>query len=107
MILQVIFDLIKGSNGSPSSSSSLHYIDYQMSTPTQYQKVLRSIWGIISSYDADKKIPAFGFGAKISFPNLKTNGVCHSFPLNDNPKNPEIDGLNNLMNCYVNALKNM
>jgi len=78
-----------------------------MNTPTQYQKVLSSIWGIISSYDADKKIPAFGFGAKINFPNLKTNGVCHSFPLNDNPTNPEIDGLNNLMNCYVNALKNM
>jgi len=76
---------IEGSNGSPTSSSSLHYVN---NLPTQYQKVLSSIWGIISSYDADKKIPAFGFGAKINFPNLRTNGVCHSFPLNDNPKNP-------------------
>lgn len=59
-----------------------------MNTPTQYQMVLRSIWGIISNYDSDKKIPAFGFGARIKFPNLKTSGVCHSFPINDNPQNP-------------------
>lgn len=74
-----------GSNGIPTNSSSLHFIQKQ---PTQYQIVLKSIWGIISSYDADKKIPAFGFGAKINFPNIKSQAVSHCFHLNDNPTNP-------------------
>jgi hypothetical protein len=82
----------------------LHYLGPQ---PTQYQVVLRSIWDIISNYDADKMIPAFGFGAKIFFPNCKTNAVSHCFPLNDNPTHPEIKGFENLMSSYVNALKNM
>ena len=33
-----------GSNGSPSSSSSLHYMGNQ---PNQYQQVIRGIWDII------------------------------------------------------------
>ena len=69
--------------------------------------MLRSIWSIISSYDSDKKIAAFGFGAKLFFPNCKSSAVNHCFPLNDNPKNPEVDGFESLMSCYVNALRNM
>jgi len=48
-----------------------------------------------------------GFGAKISFPNIKTPQVTHCFPINDNPNNPNIQGFDNLNMSYVNALKNM
>lgn len=93
-----------GSNGIPTSPNSLHYISNQ---PTQYQLVLKSIWDIIENYDTDKKIPAFGFGAKPHFPNINSNQAIHCFPINDNPGNPEIQGFANLMTCYVNAVKNM
>lgn len=73
-----------GSNGAPSHASSLHYINHQ---PTQYQQVLKSVWGIVSNYDSDKRIPAYGFGAKINFPNTKSPQVNHCFHLNDNPNN--------------------
>lgn len=93
-----------GSNGMPTSPGSLHYIAKQ---PTQYQLVLKSIWDIIENYDSDKKIPAFGFGAKPHFPHINSNQAVHCFPINDNPGNPEIQGFNNLMSCYVNAVTNM
>lgn len=69
-ILQVDIYLILGSNGIPSSLNSLHCISKQ---PTQYQQVMKSIWDIIENYDTDKKIPAFGFGAKPHFPNINRN----------------------------------
>ena len=73
------------SNGTPSSSSSLHYMGNQ---PNQYQKVIKEIWEILEGYDSDKKIPAYGFGAKPHFPNIKSNTVNHCFHLNDNPNDP-------------------
>lgn len=74
-----------GSNGIPSSPTSLHCFKNQ---PTQYQVVLKSIWQIVANYDSDKKIPAFGFGAKVNFPNIKSQSVNHCFPINDNLGNP-------------------
>lgn len=92
------------SNGDPKNSSSLHY---GANGPTQYQQVLNSIWEVISSYDSDKRIPAFGFGSKPHFPNMNSNVVQHCFPLNGNPQNPEINGFGELMDTYVNAINNM
>lgn len=74
-----------GSNGAPNNSKSLHYIK---NPPTQYQLVLKAIWEIVSNYDCDKRIPAFGFGAKPHFPNINSDTVNHCFPLNDNAANP-------------------
>lgn len=48
---------------------------------------MNSIWGIIENYDSDKKIPAFGFGAKPKYPNLNEVSVNHCFPLSGNYKN--------------------
>lgn len=92
------------SNGLPSSSKSLHSL---ANPPTQYQVVIRSIWEIIQNYDSDKKIPAFGFGAKPHFNTVNSSTTLHCFPLNDNPSNPEIFGFDNLMQIYTNAVKNM
>lgn len=41
------------------------------------------------------------------FPNFKSKDVVHCFPLNDNVQKPEVNGFENLMACYVNALSNM
>ena len=92
------------SNGNPTNASSLHY---GVNGPTQYQTVLNSIWEIISNYDSDKRIPAFGFGAKPHFPNFNKGAVDHCFPLNGNPQNPEISGFGQLMETYTMAIQNM
>lgn len=67
---------------------------------------MKSIWDIIENYDSDKKIPAFGFGAKPHFQNINSNQTLHCFPINDNPSDPEISGFGNLMNYYTNAVTN-
>lgn len=93
-----------GSNGTPTSPNSLHYMGNQ---PNQYQQVIKGIWDIVESYDSDKMIPTFGFGAKPHFPNINSNVVSHCFPINDNPTNPEIQGFNDLMACYVQAISHL
>ena len=63
-----------GSNGIPKHPTSLHYMS--PNGPNQYEKALMSISQILLCYDSDKKIPAYGFGAK-----LPNNQVSHCFPL--------------------------
>lgn len=70
-----------GSNGSPQSPTSLHYLNSTM--PNQYQQAILSIGQILMNYDSDKKIPAFGFGATTKFNGIKTP-VSHCFPLSGN-----------------------
>jgi hypothetical protein len=52
--------------------------------PNQYQIVLDAVSKILLNYDSDKKIPAFGFGAKPHFPFLNSSIVSHCFPLSGN-----------------------
>lgn len=65
MIIAVDFT---ASNGIPKAPNSLHYMDPKQ--PNQYQMAIQSIAQILLNYDSDKRIPAFGFGAKTHFPNL-------------------------------------
>jgi len=74
MIVAVDFT---GSNGTPTSPTSLHYMN--PSNPNQYQSAILAITGILMNYDSDKRIPCFGFGAQMNFPHLK--GLSHCFPL--------------------------
>lgn len=72
-----------GSNGSPKFPNSLHFMN--PNSPNQYQLAISFISQILLSYDADKRIAAFGFGAKTLFPTLKGNAVNHCFPLSGTP----------------------
>ena len=69
--------------------------------------MLKSVWDIIEHYDSDKWIPSFGFGAKPHFPNLSQEDVSHCFPINGSFEYPQINGFNNFMGFYVQALKHM
>lgn len=51
-----------GSNGDPRQPGTLHYID--PNSLNDYEKAIKSIVGILSKYDSDKKFPVLGFGAK-------------------------------------------
>jgi hypothetical protein len=66
------------SNGDVNDPRSLHYLRPGMFN--EYQAALRSVGDVLAYYDADKKFPAFGFGAK-----LPTGQVSHCFVLNGNP----------------------
>jgi len=49
--------------------------------PNQYQIAIDAVSRILLNYDSDKKIPAFGFGAKPRFPTMASPVVSHCFPL--------------------------
>uniref|UniRef100_A0A672NUJ7 Copine-5 n=1 Tax=Sinocyclocheilus grahami TaxID=75366 RepID=A0A672NUJ7_SINGR len=87
------------SNGNPSQSTSLHYMNpYQMNA---YALALKAVGEIIQDYDSDKMFPALGFGAK-----LPPDGrVSHEFPLNGNIENPYCNGIEGILEAYHQSLK--
>ncbi|XP_078054066.1 copine-5 isoform X3 [Mustelus asterias] len=87
------------SNGNPSQSTSLHYMNpYQMNA---YAMALKAVGEIIQDYDSDKMFPALGFGAK-----LPPDGrVSHEFALNGNPDNPYCNGIEGILEAYHRSLK--
>ncbi|ORZ10998.1 Copine-domain-containing protein, partial [Lobosporangium transversale] len=76
------------SNGDPQNPSSLHF-----KSPTgdnEYTRAIRSVGNILQFYDSDK--------------NFQIQGqVNHAFPLNGNPSNPEVNGVEGILNAYWNA----
>ena len=70
----------------------------------EYLNAIRSVGNILQYYDSDKQIPVLGFGATVP---PSTNRASHCFALNGNIFDPEVDGLDGVMEAYKNALKNV
>ena len=87
-----------GSNGDPQYESSLHYINPDGSD-NAYMKAIRSVGSILAAYDKDQMFPVHGYGAKL--PNGK---VSHCFPLNENESNPEVCGVQGILDVYKQTL---
>uniref|UniRef100_A0A803J6F7 Copine family member IX n=1 Tax=Xenopus tropicalis TaxID=8364 RepID=A0A803J6F7_XENTR len=89
------------SNGNPSQSTSLHYMNpYQLNA---YALALKAVGEIIQDYDSDKRFPALGFGAK-----LPPDGrVSHEFPLNGSIENPQCNGIEGILEAYHKSLKSV
>jgi hypothetical protein len=87
MIIAIDFT---GSNGTPTSPNSLHYMDPVKLN--QYQTAILGIGGILMNYDTDKRIPCFGFGAQTRFPNYPA-GLSHCFPLSGDNSMVEATGI--------------
>ncbi|XP_019852495.1 PREDICTED: copine-9-like isoform X2 [Amphimedon queenslandica] len=86
------------SNGKPTNPTSLHYNDPQRDN--EYVTAIKSVASVLVPYDTDQMFPVFGFGAK-----FRQNGeVSHCFPLNFNPQNPEVYGLEGILGSYWYAL---
>jgi len=51
---------------------------------------------VLEHYDTDKRFPAFGFGASLP----PAGGVSHCFALNGNPANPEVEGVQGILQAY-------
>eukprot|EP00475_Leptophrys_vorax_P006996 TRINITY_DN143_c0_g1_i1.p1 TRINITY_DN143_c0_g1~~TRINITY_DN143_c0_g1_i1.p1 ORF type:complete len:608 (-),score=165.53 TRINITY_DN143_c0_g1_i1:588-2411(-) len=86
-----------GSNGDPAAADSLHFRGGK--TPNPYQKAIRSIGDILAPYDSDGMIAAWGFGGKMR----DTEQVAHDFPINFSSENPEVRGVNGLLEAYHHA----
>eukprot|EP00899_Mesostigma_viride_P020464 jgi/Mesvir1/28419/Mv15848-RA.1 len=87
------------SNGVPNQPTSLHHISNR---PNIYQQAIQSVGEVIQFYDSDKRFPAWGFGA-----SFDRNPVSHCFSLNGDPANPEVVGVQGILDAYVQALSVM
>eukprot|EP00898_Chlorokybus_atmophyticus_P000712 jgi/Chlat1/1641/Chrsp127S01948 len=81
------------SNGDPAYPNSLHYFDPE-GRPNQLSQLL--------FYDTDKKFPVWGFGGQVG-----NNTVSHCFNLNGNPQNPEVAGVQGILDAYMQAIQHV
>ncbi|KAG8496548.1 hypothetical protein CXB51_007653 [Gossypium anomalum] len=89
------------SNGNPRLPDSLHYID-PSGRLNAYQKAIYEVGEVLQFYDADKRYPAWGFGARpIDGP------VSHCFNLNGSSNYCEVQGIQGIMMAYTSALLNV
>ena len=86
-----------GSNGDPSKPTSLHYLG---TNNNSYELAIMSCGNIVAYYDYDQLFPAFGFGGKFCM----DNNVSHCYPLSLNPNDPNIQGIDGILQAYRNIL---
>jgi len=84
------------SNGEPSKADSLHHYD---PSKNQYLKAITAVGRILENYDSDKMFPIFGFGCKVP---MILDKVSHCFALNGNIFNPEVPGIEGVIECKSN-----
>ena len=96
MNLTVAIDFTR-SNGAPSQPNSLHYIG---TNSNSYEVAIRSCGNIVAYYDYDQLFPAFGFGGKF----CGDQKAHHCYPLNMNFNDPNIQGIEGILQCYRNIL---
>jgi len=88
------------SNGIPTDYNSLHYY-YEQDPDNEYIQAINAVGEILQYYDSDKKIPIYGFGAKLP---PKFDVVSHCFALNGNIFTPEVTGIDEALEVYRNAI---
>lgn len=90
------------SNGQPDNPKSLHYQPQEgiSSGPNPYEAAIQSVGNLLSAYSDDRRIAAFGFGAKIP-PNWD---ISHCFSLTGDPDMPLCDDVQGLLGHYKNVL---
>lgn len=88
-----------GSNGHPSSPSSLHYIGSQMN---EYQQSLLNVGSVIEPYDSDMMFPVYGFGGVPNHMGLRSTSHC--FPLTGNPSQDAVYGAQGIAALYKQML---
>ncbi|XP_059147710.1 copine-3-like isoform X2 [Physella acuta] len=87
------------SNGNPSQSTSLHYINPH--SPNEYMAAIKTVGEVCQDYDSDKLFPALGFGARIP-PKME---ISHEFALNFNLQNPYCQGIDGILQAYYNCIQ--
>jgi hypothetical protein len=93
-----------GSNGAPSSPTSLHYI-HPSGQPNQYQQTIGAVGSVLQDYDTDKMYPVYGFGAKVKMPNGAFSAVQHCFPVYGG--GVEVQGIEGILRAYYDCINNV
>mmetsp|Transcript_9255 Transcript_9255/g.12901 ORF Transcript_9255/g.12901 Transcript_9255/m.12901 type:complete len:558 (-) Transcript_9255:170-1843(-) len=102
MSVNVMFAIdYTGSNRNPTDPYSLHY--RFGSRPSPYADAIMRITQILAPYDKDQSIPVYGFGARLK----STNRVSHCFPINFNSNDPNVHGLEGILNAYNNSFNHL
>ncbi len=84
------------SNGNPMFPNSLHFTG----ATNAYAKAIMAVGNVLTPYDDDQNFPCFGFGAKLP----PSGRVSHCFALNGNEENPEVKGLDGILQAYNQTL---
>ncbi|XP_071448291.1 copine-8-like [Hetaerina americana] len=87
-----------GSNGSPTSPDSLHYIS---TMPNSYEIAIQSVGNIIKDYDSDQQFPVLGFGARVP----PDGHISHEFFVNLSTDNPYCTGIEGVLSAYRNCIR--
>ena len=90
------------SNKNPDQEDSLHY--QSTDKPNEYVSAITEVGNTLQYYDSNKKIPAFGFGAKLP-PSHEV--VSHCFALNGNIFEPDNDGIPGLIEKYKESVRSV
>jgi hypothetical protein len=90
------------SNGAATLPTSLHR--YNKSNPNEYIQAITAVGEILQYYDSDKRIPVYGFGAKLPpYYDL----VSHCFALNGNIFDPEVAGVDGVIEVYKKTIQSV
>ncbi|ORX47925.1 Copine-domain-containing protein [Piromyces finnis] len=92
---------MSASNGGFSKAridSCLHRL-YDDGRLNDYQKTIKVIGSILEAYDTDKLIPVYAFGCKVD------NRIEQCWPINEDEINPEIDGIDSVLEVYEYAVR--
>lgn len=90
-----------GSNGLPSNPQSLHHFTNPLQKkPNNYVCAMLAVSNVVQEYDKDRMFPVFGFGAVAPF----TQGTSHFFPLNGDPSNAYVSGMQSVVETYERLL---
>jgi hypothetical protein len=61
------------------------------------------VGAVLEHYDTDKQFPAWGFGAALP----PSGTVSHCFALNGNPADPEVAGVQGILEAYRHTLSSV
>lgn len=81
------------SNGDPRHPQSLHHLS---AAPTVYEQAIGAVGQVLERYDTDRRFPVWGFGAGLP----PSGAVSHCFSLSSNPSQPEVQGIQGILEAY-------
>ena len=68
-----------------------------------YADAITAVGRVLEHYDTDKQFPAWGFGAALP----PSGAVSHCFALNGNPADPEVAGVQGILQAYRQTLSSV
>ena len=74
-----------------------------MGPNNQYESALFNVGNVVEPYDLEKSFPVWGFGGiPLHIPGM--SGVSHCFAINGQPLNPDIIGIQGIVDTYKSTL---